>query len=288
MRVNDQVLTLSQFEKRLAREQKQMDPSAAMSMDKTAKEAFLKEVVEEMLVLMRAKELDYTVSKSDLDHALDLLRERNKLPDIDTLYVMAEQSGISKEDLLDQMRHQILMERVMQAEVFPQKDITEWELQEYYKQIEKDFLLPERFHLKVLALLNPATRAARTAEIKKALAAGVPFDSLVEQYSELPVKSNGGDIGMISPSDLTPQARDALKDLKPGEISPPVEMRGGLYFCNLIEVIPAHPRPFAEVKEQVMDRMNRDKYKDKVQEYLDNLKKRYHVVTNSQMLEEPR
>ena len=288
MRVNDQTVTLSQFEKRLARELKEQEQSFPAGADKAFKEQVLKNTLEEMLVLMRARELGYTVGKSDLDRALDALRERNKLPDVDTVYLMAEKSGVPKEDLIDQMSRQILMERVMQAEVFPQRDITEWELQEYYKQIEKDFLVPERFHLKVLALLNPATQAARTEEIKKALAAGVPFDTLVEQYTELPVKSNGGDIGMLSPSDLTPQVREALKDLKPGGISPPVEMRGGLYFCNLIEVIPAHPRPFAEVKDQVMDRMNRDKYKDKIQEYLDGLKKRYHVVTNPQLLEEPR
>lgn len=286
LRVNDQILTLSQFEKRLAQARKQMEPPPSGE-DKTFRDTLLNDTLEEMLVLVRAKELDYAVSKSDLDRALDTLRERNKLPEVEMVYQMAGQMGMSKDELLDQMRHQILMERVMQSEVFPQRDITDWELQEYYKKISKDFMVPERYHLKVLALLNPATQATKTGEIRKALAASVPFDTLVEQYSELEPKSNGGDIGLVSPSDLTSPARDVLQGLKPGEISPPIEMRGGWYFAQLIEIIPAHPRPYTEVKDQVLDRMNKDKYKDKIREYIENLKKRYHVVTNPQLLEEP-
>jgi len=284
LRVNAQVTTLGEFKQRLAEARLELAGPVPAAEEPIFQSRVLESVLEEMLILERARELNHTVTKGDLDRSLETIRQRNKFPDLETVYQAAEQAGLSREVLHAKLERQILMEWVMGAEVFPRRDITDWELRQYYDTIQEDFTVPEAFRLREMVLLSGPGLEVRRDAAEKSLAEGTPFEEVAKRYSQSPTAEKGGDLGPVSPGDLSEELQAALKGLNPGETSAAVEVKHGLHYLHLVEIIPAHPRPFEEVKDQLPDRMFREQYKDNIESYLEGLKGRYLVVINDKLL----
>ena len=287
LRVNSQVTTLADFNGRLAEARAELQAPVPEGEEAEFKRKLMDSILEEMLLMERAKDLGQTASKGDVDRALEMIRKRNQFPDLDTVDLAAQQAGMSKEALLAQIERQILMERVMGAEVFPQRDVTEWELRQYYETIKDKDMIPEAFRLREIALLAGPGLDARRAAVEKALADGTAFEEAARQHSQSPTADKGGDLGAVQPGDLSEALQAALKTLKPGETSAAIATPFGLHYLHLVEIIPAHPRPFDELRDQLPDRVFREKYRDNIAEYLKGLKSRYHVVVNDRLLTPP-
>lgn len=97
------------------------------------------------------------------------------------------------------------------------------ELQKYYKDHIMDYTIPEQWGLSIIGTGNPATPAKIQAELKT----GKSFAEEAQLYSEDTVsRAHGGDIGTRAandPSIPTPW-RDAIRTMKPGDISAPVKL----------------------------------------------------------------
>ena len=279
--------TLGEFEKRLIEARTELQAPLAASEEAEFKRKLMDSILEEMLVLERARDLGHTASKGDVDRALEMIRQRNKFPDLETVYKEAEQAGMSKESLHQKVERQILIERVMGDEVFPKRDVTEWELRQYYEKIKDRDMIPEAFRLREMVLLAGPGLETRRAAAEKAMADGAPFEEVAKQYSQSPTAEKGGDLGAVQPGDLAGELQTALKALKPGETSPAVATQFGLHYLHLTEIVPAHPRPFEEVRPGLPERMFREQYKDSIAEFIKGLKTRYHVVVNDKLLGAP-
>ena len=63
--------------------------------------------------------------------------------------------------------------------------------------------------------------------------AGAPFGSVARQFSALPTAANGGDEGWVVDSDLKPEIRTAVEQMKPGDLSQPIVTSNGVYIVLL-------------------------------------------------------
>jgi peptidyl-prolyl cis-trans isomerase C len=124
----------------------------------------------------------------------------------------------------------------------------------------------------------------KRAAAEKALSSGTPFSDVARQLSQSPTAAKGGDLGAVQPADLSEELQAALKDLKPGGTSPAVQTPFGLHYLHLEEIVPAHPRPYEEVKDRLSDMMFREQYKDAITAYIKGLRGRYNVVVNDRLL----
>jgi parvulin-like peptidyl-prolyl isomerase len=287
VRVNAQILTLGEFEDRYAQEKAALQATLPDGGEADFKKKLLESLLEEMLVLERARDLGFAVGKSDVDRALESIRQRNNFPDIDTVYQAAEQSGMTRASLHDKISRQILMERVMGAEVFPRRDVTEWELRQYYDKVKGDFTVTESHRLREIVLLSGPGLDERRAAVEKALKEGTPFEQVAERYSQSPTAPKGGDLGGLQPADLSADLQAALRGLQAGQSTPAVATAFGLQYIQLVEIVPAHPRPFEEVKDLLPDRMFREQYKESIETFVEGLKKRYNVVVHEELLAPP-
>ena len=64
---------------------------------------------------------------------------------------------------------------------------------------------------------------------KKAQAAGADFAALAKEYSDDPTGPEGGDLGVIQPTSVVPQFRDATRALEIGAVSDPVRTHFGYH-----------------------------------------------------------
>lgn len=132
-------------------------------------------------------------------------------------------------------------------------------LRRFYENNLRRFVTPplhEADHILVAA--RRAEREAFAAAREKALslrsdltAAPERFAALARDCSDCPSGAVGGTLGQIGPGDTTPEFEDALIDLAPGDISPPVETRYGVHLIRLTRRIDGQQLPFEAVRERI-------------------------------------
>ena len=87
------------------------------------------------------------------------------------------------------------------------------------------------------------------------LEAGASFAELARQHSEDTLSAGkGGDIGLIAPGDLaSSELEKALFSLSTGTHSRPIRTEQGVQIVQLVEIQASEQKPFAEVRQQVID-----------------------------------
>lgn len=118
------------------------------------------------------------------------------------------------------------------------------------------------------------TEAARTRaeEARKVLVGGIPLEDVVAQYSDDPTaKRNKGNLGWRGFDQLNPTLQETLPKLKKGEVSEPVSSNFGYHVIVLHDVKPARQRPFAEVRESIIEKLKADYYKSQRQQFVNSI-----------------
>ncbi len=64
---------------------------------------------------------------------------------------------------------------------------------------------------------------------------GAPFNAVARQFSSAPTAANGGDMGWISAAELQPELSSALSQMRPGQVSQPIQVNDGVYILQLRE-----------------------------------------------------
>jgi peptidyl-prolyl cis-trans isomerase C len=118
-----------------------------------------------------------------------------------------------------------------------------------------------------------ATKDQAEQVIKK-LKSGAKFEDLAKTLStDTGSKNNGGDLGWFTTSRMVQPFAAAVKALKKGEISPPVQTQYGWHVIQLEDTRDASPPPFDQVKPQITDAVMRKK----LQAYVETLKKQAKI-----------
>ena len=75
--------------------------------------------------------------------------------------------------------------------------------------------------------IGPATDGAK--QLITQMQQGAPFAAVARQFSSAPTAANGGDAGWESESELAPEVRDAITQIRVGQLSAPIVAHDGVY-----------------------------------------------------------
>lgn len=137
------------------------------------------------------------------------------------------------------------------------------EVRKYYDANRRQFGVEESRHAAHILVSVEAGAGPEAKQKARAKAEGIyrelqkkpgGFAETAKKRSDDPGSAaKDGDLGRISRGSMkdVPQFEQALFQLKPGEISPPVETQLGFHVIRLIEVQPSQVRPFEEVRGQI-------------------------------------
>ncbi len=64
---------------------------------------------------------------------------------------------------------------------------------------------------------------------------GAPFAAVARQFSASATAAAGGDAGWISTGEMAPEVDAALEQMRPGQLSQPIQVRDGVYIIYLRE-----------------------------------------------------
>src|SRR5271165_4866613 len=118
-RVNNQIITRSEFQRskdQLRDEVKQQNAANADKLYTDREKDVLRDLIDQQLLLEKGKDLGIT-GDTDLIKREDQMRKDMKLDSIEDLEKEAQKQGISWEDFKQNMRNQIITEKVIGEEV---------------------------------------------------------------------------------------------------------------------------------------------------------------------------
>jgi len=163
-RVNNQIITRSEFERskdQLRDEIKQQTPPNPDKVFTEREKDVLRDLVDQQLLLDKGKDLGIT-GDTELIKRLDQMRKDMKLETLEDLEKEATKQGVSWEDFKQNMRNQIITQKVIGEEVSGHLSVSKEEEQKFYDDHKSEMEQPEYIRLSEI-LVAPKTVAPASA-----------------------------------------------------------------------------------------------------------------------------
>lgn len=282
LQVNDEILTLHDYEKRKAAEIQTLlaNPSLtpAESQERLAEigRHVILQMHREMLLLSRARQLGIRVQDTQLDAAVREVQQRQGIDNRQDLERALAAAGLTLDKLRENLRREILWSQVVSQEVTSQIEITEEEQRSFYRSRSDEFRIPEQRHLKEVIVLEssglaPAQQEQLATEIRAELEAGKSFEEVAETHREQGLSTGVIDLGWLQRDELEDALAEVAWNLKAGEYSQPIAARGGYHIVHLVGVQDAGVRPFNEVQPQIVSYLQGTRFEKELRTYLAEL-----------------
>lgn len=203
----------------------------------------LDSLIDERVVVTYARENGPRVDEPELDRVVANVATQNKLTMPELRQRLAAE-GIDFKRFRENLRDQMLSERVREREVQGRIRVTDGDIDKYLE--ERQAALQGRAQLNIAQILvpvpegaGPVVLAERKARAESALArvkAGEDFGKVAREISEDANKNRGGEIGLRGADKLPDVFVDAVKDLKNGEVRPELlRSEAGFHVLKLVE-----------------------------------------------------
>jgi peptidyl-prolyl cis-trans isomerase SurA len=166
-RVNSQIITRSEFlrsKDQLKDDVKQQDAANADKLYGEREKDVLRDLIDQQLLIEKGKDLGIT-GDTDLIKRLDQMRKDMKLDTMEELEKAATAQGISYEDFKQNMRNQLITQKVIGEEVGSHLSITKEEQAKFYEEHKNDMEQPESIKLSEI-LVAPKKSAEKPAPDK--------------------------------------------------------------------------------------------------------------------------
>ncbi len=290
LRVNDEIATLWEFEqRRRARvrdiERAELPPERRQRLLADVGAETMREMYEELLVLSRAEQLDVTVSDREVEAAVAQAKTQFGIESDEEFRQALAASGMTLEDLGDQMRRNLMIREVMGREVQQKIQLEEEDLRRYYRDHPDEFSRPRRLQVREVVIPDEAgssseERQALAAEARAALLAGAEGTARLAELAERGSATSPLELGWIERGDLEPALEREIWELEPGAISEPVAARGGLHVVEVVAEEPARLEPFGDVQDAIRNKLRAGRYEQEMTKYLADLEDSSYVVQN--------
>lgn len=234
--VNDEVISGQDVENRLNLTLVTSGMAPTPENRKRMEPQVLRGLVDEKLQLQEASRVGVFVTDREVADAIARIEQSNRLAK-GQLEAMLKQSGMGLTPLEQQVRSTIAWQKLTQRRLRPQIQVTDEEIDEFQDRLKArqgapEFLLSEIF----LPMDNPEQEddVRQTAlSLIQQMQRGTPFSAIAQQFSRSASASAGGDIGWVQEGQLDGDIEAAVRELKLGEVTPPVRMPGGFYILGL-------------------------------------------------------
>lgn len=243
--VNDKVISALEIEMRV----KLALVSSGLEDSAEAREFLTKQVeqalIDEELQTQEGERLGIAANEEEVDATLEQIAQGNGM-DWPTLQRGLERAGILPAYLTDQVRAQLVWRAILRQEVLPRVIVTDADIDEAIQRIEARQGQPQRLLAEIfLPIDNPAQAAEvrQTAErVVEQLRRGGGFQALARQVSQSPTASVGGDLGWVDPGSLPQEVEEALENVIPVQLTPPIVTPTGIYIMLLRDERPPPER----------------------------------------------
>jgi peptidyl-prolyl cis-trans isomerase SurA len=241
----------------------------------------LDQLIASKLADQETERAQITVSESDIDRAIERMKEARSFTDEQLREGLASQ-GMTMEEYRKELKEQILRTRLVNREVKSKIVITSEDIQAYYDSHQDEYAGEKKYYLyNIFVRLAPGAgtteREDALRQIKNAAARlnqGLSFEDLVDQLKDSSSQVQGTDLGLFRLEELSEQLRKAIAKLKAGEISEVLDTDYGPQIIYVQKIQETATKSLEEIKSEIGEMLFNELVDNKYQDWLDELRKR--------------
>jgi peptidyl-prolyl cis-trans isomerase SurA len=241
--VNDEVITRYELnnQKRavLAQLKRQgVNPPSEADLDAQVLERFINERVQ----LQHAKETGVRVDDEAVNAALQNIAQQNKMS-MQQFQTTLKSDGLSLEQFREELRNDIILNRVRDREVDSRVIVTDSEIEGYIANSKLQGQLDAEYQLAHILVLVPEqatpeqveARRKRAEEALKQVKSGTPFSQVAAVFSDTNDAAQGGALGWRKADRLPTIYAEAAEKLKVGESSEVLRSANGFHVLRVLD-----------------------------------------------------
>jgi peptidyl-prolyl cis-trans isomerase SurA len=302
-RVNNEIITRTEYIRsrdQLKQEVQQQDAANADRLFAERQRDVLRDLIDQQLLLQKGKDLGIN-GDTELIKRLDEMRKQMNLETMEDLEKAAEAQGASYEEFKQNLRNQIITQRVIGQEVGQKLAMNKEDEKKFYELHKAEMEQPEQVRLSEI-LIAPKTSAkpaaadgkpepASEAETEAALAAakakaqdvldqiqkGAKFEDLAKKYSDGPSAKEGGDLGLFKRGTLAKELDDKVFAMKAGERTDVIRSKQGYMILEVSEHQMAGVPTLKEVEPRIQDALYMQKLQPALRAYLTTLREEAYI-----------
>ena len=249
--VNDEVITMSELQRASRSIEAQEGISSKGKGGKDLERQLLESLIDRKLAKAEAKRRGIKIEDKEVDAALENFKKRNHLPDEESLNQALAKSGLTLQELKQNIADQMTQERLLVMAVGLKSMVSEAQVRQVYEEKYKEGGV--QFHLRAIRMdLPPDAAAAQQEEIKRKAETiitevrdGATFPEVAKKYS---LAEN--DVGFVSENDLDPRLAQFLRQLSPKGVVP-VMTPQGIQLIQMLERRSGQAQPYEEVAPEI-------------------------------------
>lgn len=252
----------------------------AEALEKIKAEA-LSTMIDQAYKVNYALDKKMTIDKKIIDERIEQLRKKYKTEK----EFKAALGDESLKDLRAALERTLLAQKAEELAVLKNINVSDAEVRAYYDTNKHTYKRPKQFKAShILVKVNPSSNAEERATLEKKakdLAAkaknGEDFYNLAYYNSDDRSKYVGGDLGYFHEGQTVTEFEEAVKKMKPGEISDPVKSMYGWHIIKLVELNEPKQLEFDETKVKIREQFEKAAKEKLYNNWMADLKAKYPV-----------
>jgi len=192
--------------------------------------------MQELRTEEKAQKFSLIAKDDEVDDEIASIARSNNTSATQLLAQLAAQ-GVGAQTFRDQLRAEISWRGWIRGRYGQRLVIGDDQIKEFQKRLEAEAGKPQYEIAEVFIDASRAggmTQAEQGAEqLISQLQKGSPFPAVARQFSNSPSAANGGDVGWVSTGEMPPEVDRTLENLRPGQLSPPIPVKDGVYIIYL-------------------------------------------------------
>src|SRR6266436_691749 len=268
-RVNNEIITRSELDKaRAAAEedakqecQGKCTPEQLRTDIEDRQKNTLRDLIDQSLLVQRGKDMGVNV-EPDVIKKLDQLRQQNKIDSMEDLEKAVTAQGSNWEDFKNNIRSQILTQRVISSEVGSHITIGKDEVQKYYEAHQKEFIRPEQVALREIEVSTEGKKESELPDLKKKAETalqrvkdGEDFGEIAKRLSDGSTAKQGGFLGVYKRGELSKQLEDIVFKMKKSGLSEVLDTKQGYLVLQVMEHYDEGEQSLSKVEGEITDKL---------------------------------
>jgi parvulin-like peptidyl-prolyl isomerase len=282
--VNDAIILQSELEARLLPLQAQAaqitDPVEQRRRLAKMSTQVLDEMVNEELMVQAAEAAKVEVDSSEVQAALDEIKQQNNLDDAGLVQALASQ-GYTMTGYRTDLRRQLLRLRAVNQLVSPKVSITDEDVRARYDELNRRSQSVSAVYLSHILIKLPdhptqqelaAAREQATQAIER-VKGGEAFADVAKQMSADP----NVELGWFQRGSINPDWEQIVFSMEKGDVRGPVTGPQGLHVFLVSDVKNDALKPYADMKEQLQRELRRRELDKQTALWVEELRKKAYI-----------
>jgi len=239
--VNDDVITMSELEQRLAETRRQLAAQRIEAPpDDVLRRQLLERIVVEEIQLQLAARTGIRVTERDVERAIDTIAARNRMS-VEELYATVREQGFDRNAYREQIRKQLTIQQLVDREINSQITVSDSEVENFLRNAQARARQSQEYNISHIYIPVPEAATAeqiaaarrRAEEVHRLLQSGEDFARAAVTYSQGPDALKGGALGWRSAGQLPELFLSALERMQPGDVSEVLRGPNGFHLLRL-------------------------------------------------------